>query len=145
MKVGLSNISLTILLSLCTIGNCYRILGIFPLNSKSHFTVFEGLMKSLADRGHQVDVVSSFPLKQSYDNYHDIIQLPQTSSSLTNNVTYVDIHKKIGTVLGMVKTERGNDVCQALGNSDLMKIIKNPPKDVPYDVVITEVSFTQID
>lgn len=144
MKVGLLKISLTILLSLCTAVNCYKILGVFPLNSKSHFTVFEVLMKTLADRGHQVDVVSSFPLKQTYNNYHDIIELAPTYPSLVNNITYDDIHNKMGSLISMVKTQRGNDVCHALGNLNLMKIINNPTSDVSYDVVITEVSFVFI-
>lgn len=43
----------------------YRILGIFPLNGRSHMMMFEQLMKGLAKRGHQVDVVSTFPQKKT--------------------------------------------------------------------------------
>lgn len=43
----------------------HKILGLFPLNSKSHFVMFERLMKALAEKGHEVDVLSHFPLKNT--------------------------------------------------------------------------------
>lgn len=42
----------------------YRILGVFPLPQKSHFIMYEKLMKGLAEKGHTVDVVSHFPQKE---------------------------------------------------------------------------------
>ncbi|KAJ8883309.1 hypothetical protein PR048_015152 [Dryococelus australis] len=49
-----------------------RILGVFQFNGKSHFIVFEALMKALAAKGHQVVVVSHFPQKNPVPNYTDI-------------------------------------------------------------------------
>lgn len=40
-----------------------NILAIFPLPGKSHFVMFERILKELAIRGHDVDVVGHFPLK----------------------------------------------------------------------------------
>lgn len=101
--------------------------------------VFEQLMKGLADRGHEVDVISSFPLKTLYPNYFDIVQLPDATPTLVNNVTYNDVNNKIKTVLNLINTEHGNDVCHALGNPHLQNLIQNPPQDKPYSLVITEV------
>lgn len=42
----------------------YKILAILPLNSRSHFVMFERLLKGLAEKGHEVDVVSHFPQKK---------------------------------------------------------------------------------
>lgn len=39
----------------------YNILGVFPFNGRSHFVMFERLLKGLAAKGHKVDVVSHFP------------------------------------------------------------------------------------
>lgn len=117
----------------------HRILGVFPSNSQSHFTVYERVMKSLADRGHRVDIISSFPQSEEYPNYFDVVVLPPTHPSLHNNVTYDEISKKMPSVVSLVKSERGNDVCHGLGNEKLRALIKNPPKDVPYDAVVTEV------
>jgi glucuronosyltransferase len=50
-----------------------RILGLFPIPSKSHFTVSSALVKELANRGHQVTVLSPFPEKSPTPNYTDIV------------------------------------------------------------------------
>ncbi|KAJ8954700.1 hypothetical protein NQ318_011393 [Aromia moschata] len=49
-----------------------RILGIFPTPAKSHFTLGFRLMKELADRGHEVTMVSPFPQEMPISNYSDI-------------------------------------------------------------------------
>lgn len=43
----------------------YNILAIFPLNARSHFVMFERLLKGLAAKGHEIDVVSHYPQKNS--------------------------------------------------------------------------------
>lgn len=47
----------------------YNILAIFPQQSKSHFVMFERLLKELAKRGHEVDVVGHFPQKKPLPRY----------------------------------------------------------------------------
>lgn len=51
----------------------YNILAIFPLQSKSHFVMFERLLLELAKKGHEVDVVSHFPQKKPIPKYSTII------------------------------------------------------------------------
>lgn len=53
--------------------NCYKILGIFPSMSKSHFVVGNALMRGLAKAGHNVTVISPYSqraetLSQNYRN-----------------------------------------------------------------------------
>lgn len=74
----------------------YKILGIFPTRycyitsvskikiklkikknfikkrCKSHFAIGHSVMKTLAQTGHEVHVVSPFPQKTPINNYHDI-------------------------------------------------------------------------
>lgn len=50
----------------------YRILGLFPHPGKSHFDVFKPLLRELALRGHEVTVISHFPLEKPIKNYTDI-------------------------------------------------------------------------
>lgn len=40
-----------------------RILGLFPVPRESNFIMYEAIMKELALRGHEVDVVSFFSQK----------------------------------------------------------------------------------
>ncbi|RZC34702.1 hypothetical protein BDFB_009159, partial [Asbolus verrucosus] len=53
-----------------------NILGIFPVPSTSHFVMFERLFKSLAEKGHNVDIATHFPSKQppsSDFSHYDIV------------------------------------------------------------------------
>ncbi|KOX67539.1 UDP-glucuronosyltransferase 2B4 [Melipona quadrifasciata] len=116
----------------------YRILGVFPFNGKSHFMMFEHLMKSLARKGHQVDVISTFPLKKPYPNYNDIIVLP-FKRQFMNNLTYNEIDTLFrDSVVYAVASLAGNVVCEHLNNPEIQQFMQNPPKDPPYDVIIIE-------
>lgn len=52
--------------------DCLKILALFPYGGKSHVDVFLPLTKALAVKGHQVTVISHFPLKTPMANYTDI-------------------------------------------------------------------------
>ena len=128
------------ILSIC---HGYRILGVFPFSGKSHFIMFEQLMKILAKRGHQVDVISTFPLKKPYPNYNDLIVLP-TMRQFMNNMTYAEIKTLFAvSPTQAVATVGGNDLCEILNNSQIQQLIRNPPNDPPYDAVIVEVFGAQ--
>ena len=49
-----------------------KILGLFPVPSKSHMAVNITTVKELADRGHELTAVSQFPAKSEYPNYKNI-------------------------------------------------------------------------
>ncbi|KAF4519851.1 UDP-glycosyltransferase-08 [Ephemera danica] len=63
---------------------CARILAIEPFPAKSHMVVFSALTKELARRGHEVVVVSAFPLSKPMANYTDIDIMPYMDSVLEN-------------------------------------------------------------
>ena len=126
------------ILSVC---KSYRILGVFPFNAKSHNIVFEALMKGLAKRGHQVDVITQFPLKKDVKNYKEILNLDGTLDRLVDNYTIQFITQMNEDVLELLAENYGNRLCHFLGLDELQKLIKNPPTDPAYDVVITEVIF----
>lgn len=50
----------------------FKVLGILPFASKSHHAIGSSILKSLADIGHEVTVISAFPFKEKVKNYHDI-------------------------------------------------------------------------
>ncbi|KAF2881573.1 hypothetical protein ILUMI_24608, partial [Ignelater luminosus] len=52
--------------------NGAKILAIFNFPSKSHHILGSTLLKALADRGHQVTMISPYPLKSPFKNYEDI-------------------------------------------------------------------------
>jgi len=132
---------LLVLLTILTfdqVANSYRILGIFPLQGKSHWIMQEILMKELARRGHQVDVVTHFPLEKPIPNYKDI-SLKGSLPQVMNNVTAADIKSFSTPSISMLVEVGGNTVCNLLSHPKIQELIKNPPQDPPYDIVIQEV------
>lgn len=122
---------------LISVSSAYRILAVFPMNTKSHFVIFESLLKALAKRGHQVDVVSHFPRKNPIKNYNDIISFKGMMKSPVNSMTVqratnLDFVTRAGT-------DYGNFICDFMANEEFQKLVKNPPKDPPYDLVLTQV------
>jgi hypothetical protein len=49
-----------------------KILVVFPSPSRSQILIMEVLTKELAESGHQVTMVSPFPLKKPVKNYRDV-------------------------------------------------------------------------
>ncbi|XP_017795600.1 PREDICTED: UDP-glucuronosyltransferase 2B30-like [Habropoda laboriosa] len=132
-------LSIVLLCTILSVCHGYRILGVFPFNGKSHFMMFEQLMKALAKRGHQVDVISSFPLKKPYPNYNDTIVL-KAPREFMNNMTYEDVTIVFkDSPAFVVATLAGNAVCEHLNDPGIQDLIHNPPKNPPYDVIVMEI------
>lgn len=75
------NISLTVFILLFSvIGGCYsyRILGVFPLMTRSHSILGHALMKGLAEAGHNVTYVTPRPTGKSIPNYREVSTLSKT-------------------------------------------------------------------
>lgn len=53
--------------------DAYRILGVFPTPSFSHFVLGSRLMKALAENGHDVTMISPYKEKKSLKNYREIV------------------------------------------------------------------------
>lgn len=116
----------------------YRLLGVFPYYSASHFVIAERLMKGLADKGHQVDMISHFPLKMSHPNYTDIVKL-KWPIQIVNNLTFESVQYINTSLTHFTATSAGNDICQFLGKPEIQKLVRDPPKDPPYDAILMEV------
>ncbi|XP_020292988.1 UDP-glucuronosyltransferase 2B17-like [Pseudomyrmex gracilis] len=116
----------------------YRILGVFPITSKSHWIMQESLMVGLARRGHQVDVVTHFPLKKSEPNYKEI-SLEGSIGLTVNNLTANESHQFNNLNMKRLTDLAGTRICNLLDHPKLRDLLENPPQDPPYDLVITEV------
>lgn len=116
-----------------------RILGLFPFQMRSHFVMCEELMRGLAERGHQVDVYSHFPLKRPIPNYKDF-SLHGTLPAISNNITFdvVSISSLSEMIKHWVQTE-GKSLCSLMELPLFQKLLYDPPTDPPYDLVINEV------
>jgi hypothetical protein len=50
----------------------YKVLGVLPFGSNSHFAIGHSIVKSLLNAGNEVTVISPYPKKQPVKNYRDI-------------------------------------------------------------------------
>lgn len=50
----------------------YKILGVFPFGSKSHYAIGEATMRALQEAGHEVTMISVLELKKPLANYTQI-------------------------------------------------------------------------
>ncbi|PSN46989.1 hypothetical protein C0J52_17343 [Blattella germanica] len=116
--------------------NGAKILALFNLNGKSHFVMFESLLKGLAERGHQVYVAGHFPQKKPIPNYIDI-SVEGSLPGLVNNFT-VDFVRGLGywNLWDFIWTLT-RDMCETmLKQPQIQELISGDHK---FDLIITEI------
>ncbi|XP_069672948.1 UDP-glucosyltransferase 2-like [Periplaneta americana] len=120
---------------------CYgaRILGLFPYNGRSHFIMYEALLKALATRGHQVDVLSHFPQKTRLENYTDL-NVEESLRPVINNLPMqiVETFHPISVLQFLVK--ENVNVCEKVFKHPVVKDLLNSTQT--YDLIITEIFGT---
>nr|XP_049700701.1 uncharacterized protein LOC110384519 [Helicoverpa armigera] len=111
-----------------------NILGVFPYEGKSHFFVFAPYLKELARRGHNLTVVSYFPLEKPMENYHDI--------SLSKDVKILEdvfpIKRSYWTIIqiSFFLINSGTENCKTLlDDENVQNLWKSKQK---FDLVVTE-------
>lgn len=76
-----------IFLIFCKNSHQARILGFFPITSKSHVTFAHHVMKTLAERGHNVTLVSPFYYDLDVENLRElVISLPGKPSETRDSI-----------------------------------------------------------
>lgn len=107
-----------------------RILFLFPSPSKSHLIVAQGLSTTLAEKGHDVTVVSPFPLGKTLKNYRDIIS-PMSDSDMMFGSDIVKYKNPLKLIKMMINTTTN------MGQGLLeMPEFKKLLKDEKFDLVI---------
>lgn len=61
-----------LLILVVSFADSYKILGVFPYGSKSHYTVGETVMKTLHEAGHEVTMISFYELSKPLPKYKQI-------------------------------------------------------------------------
>ena len=112
-----------------------RILALFQLHVKSHFVMFEALLKGLAAKGHDVVVLSHFPQEHPIENYTDI-SVKGTLPQLTNSFT-LDYAKNQNwlNLLHFIWDLNVKFCAKVLEHPEVKKIMDSNEK---FDLVITE-------
>jgi glucuronosyltransferase len=63
--------ALIFLSAACSISGL-KVLGVVPFGSTSHFKIGHSIVKTLANAGHDVTVISPYPQHNKIKNYRDV-------------------------------------------------------------------------
>lgn len=129
---------LLVILAILILCDGYKILGLFPHPGKSHFDVFQPLLKELAVRGHEVTVISYFPLQKPIKNYTDISLKEGAEGVLVDVLSVQQIPTgKLHTYYEPVAIHNiARHSCEyGLQNKKVQELIKNKKQ---YDLAIIE-------
>lgn len=63
---------LLLLVVLCAVTDASKILAVFPTPSRAQMVVAGPLFEALAQKGHKMTVLSSFPRETPLKNYRDV-------------------------------------------------------------------------
>ncbi|GJQ66557.1 hypothetical protein Trydic_g4540 [Trypoxylus dichotomus] len=116
-------------------GDSANILAIAPFGVKSHYNIMEKLLRKLAARGHEVDVVTHFPSRTATPRYNEF-SVRGSLPIFMNNMTIENIKdQKFIQRLSFVIDCAGPRVCEAIFNTKVAQELRNSTKK--YDLLIT--------
>ncbi|XP_023939995.2 UDP-glucosyltransferase 2-like [Bicyclus anynana] len=131
--------ALGILLVVAAVGavDCARILVVLPTNTKSHYAMYGRLVHALANRDHQLTVITHFTMKNPPPNVEEI-NLAGTIPELTNNLTSQQFSLKPDSIrnLEQIMLECVHS-CDIVSQNPAVRALVNSSKT--FDLVIVEV------
>ncbi|XP_059480683.1 UDP-glucosyltransferase 2-like [Neocloeon triangulifer] len=114
-----------------------RILGLFGVSGKSHNNFFSALTLELANRGHNLTILTSFPTKKSSANYREIsVDVMEKFSANFSPFKHVSegMLNQLGSMLSMFL-----QLCPSVLSSPQVKPLLNEE----FDLVIISTFFNQ--
>ncbi|XP_044750032.1 UDP-glycosyltransferase UGT5-like isoform X4 [Coccinella septempunctata] len=139
MNFNLGTIFFCVILST---SECLSVLGVFPINIKSHFHVFQSLMKEMSRRGHDVTVVSHYPLEEPLPRYRDVSLkgiLPLFVETVDVEALY-NYNRKDMYIAPTELSQWGQAICESTYFSGRLNEILNTT--IPYDLIVVEMFNT---
>ncbi|XP_044265189.1 uncharacterized protein LOC123011680 [Tribolium madens] len=128
-----------LLISLCfAFCQSAKILGVFNHAGASHTSVGKVLLKNLAKRGHQVTMISSYPMKEPIDNYRDIFLVENLEDFKQREKMYFvkDKHSELETLRNMTLTHTEN----TFKNAQVQQLLASKTH---FDLVIIDWFFNE--
>lgn len=119
---------------------CSRILVLYPTISKSHVIPLQTLSLALAERGHDITFVSTYPLNKQVNNYRDIkIPFDEADKEFLSEIAKDPKGKGF-----MYMFPRLTSLIYRLGNETLqMKEMRRLMNEEKFDVVILGYFLTE--
>lgn len=113
---------------------CLKVLGLFPHFGKSHYIMFEQIMKELAHRGHEAHVYSYFPQKTPIKNFYDYDIGDKTQTFELLDMSYAKYMNAFSVFSLLVMT--GYSSCdEVLAHKEIQDLYKSNKK---FDVILIE-------
>lgn len=115
-----------------------NILAIFPVPVKSHFVMTKTILKSLAEKGHHIDLYTIFPEEERIPrikhNQIPNIHLLDSPLSVTDLRAY-----SVRAMIDLMFLEEGGGhfICEKSFETDVMKNLKQSKKH--YDLILLEI------
>lgn len=126
--------------SLQCFSNGARILAIHPFQAKSHYAPFEPLLKRLAERGHEVTVISHYAPKVEIPNYRHI-DISTNLPSMVGNIP-IGIVENFTTLVNAryLWSNAGPPICGPVLDHPGVKKLRE--SDEKFDLIIVEIFST---
>ncbi|XP_073825499.1 UDP-glucosyltransferase 2-like [Musca autumnalis] len=121
--------------------SAYKYLGVIHTAAKSHFIVGSSLIKALAEKGHEVYVISPFPQKTPIKNYHDI-PVPSVLTAMEGEINNLFTHNERSMIENVVNYYKmGVNITETvLLEPAVQKLIAS---NHTFDAVICEVFLSE--
>ncbi|XP_018572801.1 UDP-glucuronosyltransferase 2B7 [Anoplophora glabripennis] len=135
---------LLLVLSLASSLQCARILGVFQMPTVSHQSVFQSLWKELSLRGHDVTVVTPYPLKDPRLVNLTEIDMSYASDSMKRHGFQFFMRKEFAVHTKIPKIFAINyDAADAIfSNTEFIKIYNN--SNEKFDVILVQTYISPI-
>ncbi|CAG9767022.1 unnamed protein product [Ceutorhynchus assimilis] len=119
---------------------CANILVVSEIGSVSHMSIMKNLAKNLAEKGHNIDMVSQFPLEKPLERYTDI-NIANISIIVTNQFTLNEMKLLTTKTTIMAMIEKVSlSACKSAFENPKLQQLKNTKKK--YDLLIAELFVT---
>ncbi|KAL3270170.1 hypothetical protein HHI36_009227 [Cryptolaemus montrouzieri] len=127
---------IVLILFLISISQCARILGVFHVPGKSHYAAGNTLMKILAERGHEVTLVSPFKEKKPPKNFNEVVLAPTAPQGKANFFNF-NVHPIIQSyIYSSISISMINET---FSHPEFKKLLKTKEK---FDLIIIEYFFS---
>ncbi|KAG8337704.1 UDP-glucuronosyltransferase 1-1 [Homalodisca vitripennis] len=136
---------LLVLMSLCELACCARILAMLPFPSKSHSILHNAIFRLLAERGHQVTVYSAYTPPASVANITHV-DLPTSLKELTSTWTFEQFKEIVDENHFYGFSVKGYFELSTLACEDVFKnrnIKELLESDESYDLIFLELGLGQ--
>ncbi|KAL3270167.1 hypothetical protein HHI36_009224 [Cryptolaemus montrouzieri] len=125
-----------LVLCLISVSECARILGIFHLPGKSHYAAGNTMMKILAERGHDVTLISPFKEKNPPKNFRDVVLTPEAPKEKFDFFNF-NVHPLLQSYIYSVQT---SPILNAtLSHPEFKRFLESKQK---FDLVLMEYFFS---